>query len=149
MVALREGFRRYGVDATVHVWKLLPDHPGEGSLPELRDPLEVPPRWRERWLHVLIKIRDQLRATKAQEGKVRWVDWAALQRVRKKLRLKADQLAALVGVQCGDLVVDQHASHWNGGDKTCACGHPLETVQHRWWSCPRRERVRAKALGQM
>ena len=69
------------------------------------------------------------------------LEWEALPRVLRRLRLAPSAAAALRGVTVGDVVVQrQAAKHWSPGDDvTCPYGRGEEEDEdewHRWFRCP-------------
>ena len=75
------------------------------------------------------------------------MSWETVVADRKRLKLPKDELAALVGVHSGDVVVNTRAKHWTGGTGECDCGWALETEEHRWWGCPLSDAIRNRMLG--
>ena len=75
------------------------------------------------------------------------LEWEALPRVLRRLRLAPAAAAALRGVTVGDVVVQKQAKHWcPGDDGTCPyCLGEEEDERHRWFRCPVWEGARRAA----
>ena len=73
------------------------------------------------------------------------IQWQWVRSQLNRLKLPADRFAALLGVIAGDAVPELTAARWSGRGGLCACGEP-EDLLHRWWHCPRRHALRARAL---
>ena len=140
VAALKVALRRAGVTGSLTEWRA-----GAASL---QNPLEAIARQRDAWLleaqrHADIQAVAAGRPKLKIAGKnIRW-QWIAGQVCR--LGLPDDQQAALFGVMAGDAVPETTAAKWNGGNECCKCG-AKEDLLHRWWSCPRRQTMRSRAL---
>ena len=140
VAALRKALQRAGVLGNLLRWQA-----GEAVLEQ---PLQAHEQLRNCWLLEAQKQQD-IRRVVACRPKLKLagqtVQWQWLRLQLGRLKLAADRLAALVGVIAGDAVPELTAAKWNGGNGLCACGAP-EDLRHRWWHCPRRQALRARAL---
>ena len=140
VAALRKALERAGVRGNLRRWQA-----GEAVLEQ---PLQAHEQLRNCWLMEAQRHQDTSRVA-ACRPKLRLashtVQWQWLQMQLGHLKLTADRMAALVGVIAGDAVPELTAAKWNGGNGCCACGAP-EDLRHRWWHCPRRHALRARAL---
>ena len=140
VAALRKALERAGVRGNLLRWQV-----GEAVLEQ---PLHAHEQLRNSWLIEAQKQQDTSRVA-ACRLKLKLaghtVQWQWLQMQLGRLKLTADRLAALVGVIAGDAVPELTAVRWNGGNGCCACGAP-EDLRHRWWHCPRRQALRARAV---
>jgi ribonuclease HI len=117
----------------------------------LTQPMEVTEGERTRWL---VQARcnfdlHQLTKRAPRFGNLEdLLDVPGTVQARKNLHLPTDRYGALKATQCGDVIVNAQAKHWNGGKTECACGAPVETKFHKFWECPRWFSVRSGLLGE-
>ena len=140
VAALRKALGRAGVQGSLTRWQS-----GEAVLEQ---PLQAYEQLRNCWLQEAQRQRDTSRVAACRPKlklKGHTVQWQWLQLQLGRLKMPADRLAALVGVIAGDAVPELTAAKWNKGNGCCACGAP-EDLRHRWWHCPRRYALRARAL---
>ena len=151
--ALAQALEFCGIEWQDYGWTV------EGQV--LRQPLKAHKVQWASFLQLALSLRDQKILVKRCGESIGRVDWSEVRRGRAKLNLgrlgckeeifqeknRASHEGALRSLQVGDLVVEQQARHWNGGDGACkACG-VLETKQHRLWECETRSWQRFMLTG--
>ena len=75
------------------------------------------------------------------------IEWEALPRAIRVLKLQPAAATALRGVTIGDVVTQRQAKHWNAGDSGMCpfCSGEEEDETHRWFICPAWKAARAAA----
>ena len=138
MAAAQQALSLCGLSGGLSRWTLTDER---GHHVHLEQPMRHPIQLWRGWLLRGLALKSQhAAADRRPHVGLRGVtiEWAALPRAIRKLKMGPAAATALRGVTIGDVVTQRQAKHWNPGDTGLCpfCSGEEEDETHRWFVCP-------------